>query len=208
MNEGESKAEVKIDEYAKILAVFAAEKTDLKDLPDGDPMAALGRRCEELFTGGVDVLRSLIPSVRVRALASIVWDLVGHKRVLVVLGADVPSLSFTVMRQLSVDQGLVLIPGGWPEMVEADPFMQLGAILFVGVQIVDFYNDMLINAPAARTRWEAYEAELLHTLKGWLPRWNPNDYQRKIMAKYPHGLDTAGVELYTLRPYEPAKETT
>lgn len=40
------------------------------------------------------------------------------------LGADVPSLSFTVMQVKAVHQGLVLIPKEWPQMVEDDPFMQ------------------------------------------------------------------------------------
>jgi len=189
----------------EILRVFVAPKIDLKDMPDHDPIAALGRRCEALFTGGVDVLRSLVPNDRVRALAHVVWDLVGHKRVLVVLGSEVPSLSFTVMRREGVDQGIVLIPKDWPQMTEDDPFMQLGAILFVGVQAVDFYNDRLLGDQGARRRWQAYEAELLRTLKTWLPRWKPNDYQREILEGCPDGLDTAGVELYPFKSYEPAQ---
>jgi hypothetical protein len=191
--------------FDEILNMFAAKKVDLKDVPDHDPIAALGRRCESLFTGGVEALRSVVPNERIRALARIVWDLVGNKRVLVVLGADVPSLSFTVMREKIVDQGLVLIPKAWPQMVEDDPFMQIGAILFVGAQVVDFYNARLVDDPAARVRWEAYEAELLRTLKTWLPHWAPNGYQREVMTRYPDGLDTAGVDLYTLLPYESSK---
>lgn len=191
----------------EILKVFAAEKVNLKDVPEDDPIAAIGRKCEALFTGGVDALRSIIPNERIRALARVVWDLVGHKRVLVVLGTEVPTLSFTVMRYGGVDQGIVMLPRNWPQMSVEDPFMQLGAILFVGAQVVDFYNDRLVGNRAARFRWGAYEAELLFTLAQILPGWKPNEYQLEVMARYPEGLDTKGVELYTVPPYESTKES-
>lgn len=185
--------------------MFLAPKTDLRDLPDDDPIAVLGKTCEALFTNGVEVLRSIVPNERVRALARVVWDLVGHKQVLVVLGADVPSLAFTVMVRGGVQQGLVLIPKAWPQMIEADPFMQLGAILFAGVQVVDFYNNRLVGDPGARRRWDAYEAELLRTLSAWLPGWQPNEYQREALERCPDGLDTTGVDLYAYKPYTPSK---
>lgn len=194
---------IEIDE---ILKVFATEKVDLDDMPADDPMATFGRRCEELFTGGVEALRKTVPNERIRALASVVWDLIGHKRVLVVIGSEVPALTFTVMRQNVVDQGLVLIPKNWPQMVESDPLMQLGAILFIGAQVVDFYNDQILgDLSSARTRWEAYEAELLRTLKQILPNWTPNAFHHEVLQRYPDGLDTAGVDLYPIKAYEPAQ---
>jgi hypothetical protein len=195
-----------MSELDEILRVFTADKVNLKDIPEEDPIAAIGRKCEALFTGGVDALRS-IPNDRIRALARVVWDLVGHKRVLVVLGSEVPSLSFTVMRHGAVDQGIVLLPRNWPQMAADDPFMQLGAILFVGAQVVDFYNDRLVGNRVARFRWGAYEAELLFTLARILSDWKPNEYQREVLARYPDGLDTSGVELYTVPPYEPTHGT-
>lgn len=191
--------------FTDIIAALGGTQVNVEDLPKTDPTAVRGKTCEALFTYGVDTLRSIVPSARVRALAAVIWDLVGHKQVLVAMGPDVPALSFTVMRQKTVDQGLVLIPQDWPAKVDADPFMQLGAILFVGAQVVDFYNDRLVGDPAARIRWEAYEAELLHALAGLLPRWTPNDYQKDAMKRYPRGLDSPGVELYPFRGYEPPR---
>lgn len=191
--------------YAQIVAVFLAPKTDLRDLPEGDPLAALGQTCEALFTSGVEVLRSLVPNDRIRSIARVVWDLVDHKQVLVVLGAEVPSITFTVMQRSGVHQGLVLIPKACPELVEADPFMQLGAILFAGVQAVDFYNDRLVGDRGAHRRWQAYEAELLRTLKVGVRRWTPNVWQQEILRSCPDGLDTDGVELYAYKPYAPSK---
>jgi len=192
----------------QILAAFAAKQVNLRDLPADDPLAQVGDVCESLFTAGVDMLRSIVPNDRVRELAAVVWDLVGHKEVLVALGPDVPSLSFTAIRFDKADdqiKGVVLVPKTWPQMVDAEPFMQLGAILFVGVQVVDFYNKRLIGDANAPGRCCAYEAELLRTLAQTTPTWKPNDYQRQILDKYPAGLDSPGVVRYPYRPYEPKK---
>ena len=176
-------------------------QVNIKDLPEDDPTAALGRACEGLFTAGVEALRS-VANERVRVLACAVWDLVGNRQVQVAVGLAVPTLSFTVLRVEGVLQGLVLIPKNWPQMVEEDPIMQSGALLFIGAQIVDFYNDRLVGDPSARARWEAYEAELLHSLG---PDWAPNEYQRDLLKLYPDGLDTPGVDLYAFKAYEPAR---
>jgi hypothetical protein len=95
------------------------------------------------------------------------------------------------------------------ELPEGDPAVELGrcAILFVGAQVVDFYNDRLISDRAAPRRWHAYEAEFLRTLRQHLPGWTPNDYQRQILEKFPDGLDTAGVDLYPIKAYAPARGT-
>ena len=191
----------------QVVAAFGGRQVNVADLPEDDPAAKLGKECERLFTGGVDVLRSVVPNDRLRAIARVVWDLVGHKRVLVAIGPDVPSLSFTVMRLKGLEQAIVLVPKRWPDMVKADPLMQLGAILFVGVQAVDFYNDRLIGDASARRRWEAYEAELLRTLRALVPSWKPNEYQQEVLARCPDGLDGKDVGLYSFRAYEPAQGT-
>ena len=187
------------------VAAFGGTHVRVADLPDDDPTAKIGRECESLFTGGVEVLRSIVPSDRIRSIGSVIWDLVGHKQVLVAIGPDVPTLSFTVMKLKELHQAIVLIPKKWSQMVTEEPFMQLGAILFVGAQAVDFYNDRLIGDKGARVRWQAYEAELLLAIREALPKWSPNEYQQQILAKYPAGLDTPGVELYAYKPYVPPK---
>ena len=209
--------------FEEIVAAFGGTQVKVADLPEDDPTAKIGKACENLFTGGVDVLRSNVPNDRIRALGRVVWDLVGHKQVLVAIGPDVPSLSFTVMQVSTTPKGcvstststsasinelhqaIVLIPKQWPQMVEDDPFMQLGAILFVGAQVVDFYNDRLFDDKGARRRWHAYEAELLRTLKTSLPRWKPNEYQCEVLANFPDGLDSKDVDLYPFKPYAPSQ---
>ncbi len=191
----------------QIVGTFKAREVNITDLPVDDPVAQIGNVCERLFTDGVDVLRSLIPNERVRALSRVVWDLIGNKRALVALGPDVPTLSFTAMRLQDTVKGIVLIPKQWPQMVEEDTsFMQLGAILFVGVQVVDFHNDRLIGDPGAKARSRAYEAELLHTLARTLPSWKPNDYQRQILDSYPEGLDSKGI--YPYQPFRAPQEAS
>lgn len=191
----------------EVLGAFGAMQVNVDDLPESDSTAEVAKVCARLFTEGVETLRSIVPNDRVRALARVVWDLVGHKRVLVALGPNVPTLSFTAVQRQGngVVQGIVLIPKLWSRMVEDDPFMQLGAILFVGAQVVDFHNDRLFHDPGARSRWHAYEAELLRTLGQKLPSWEPNGYQREVLAKFPAGLDSPGVALYPVESYVPSK---
>jgi len=189
----------------EVLAAFTGNQVNVNDLPKGDPAIALGRVCAELFTDGVGTLRSIVPNERVAALSAVIWDLLGNKQVNIALGPPVSSLGFTVMEREGVWQALILIPHTWPKMVGADIFMQLGAILYTGVQAVDFYNDRLLRDPTGPARWHAYEAELLHTLQQKLKDWTPNEYQRTVMAKYPNGLDSPGVTLYPFKGYEPAK---
>ena len=189
----------------EIVSAFTADQVNIDDLPDSDPVAVLGQKCSTLFTNGVATLGAVVPNERIQTLARVIWDLVGNKRVLIALGPKVPTLAFTAMQDRGVLQGIVFIPQAWPEMAQKDAFMQLGAILFVGAQAVDFYNDRLMNDPTAEGRWHAYEAELLHTLRKLMPDWKPNVYQTKVMAQYPDGLDTAGVELYAFKSYEPSK---
>jgi hypothetical protein len=199
--------------FVESLVALWSNPVNINDLPESDPIAALGRTCETLFTDGVDVLRAS-PNDRISALARVVWDLIGHKQIQVVIGPDVQSLTFTCMQLRGVLQGFVLVPKRWPEMIKADAFMQSGALLFVGAQLVDFHNDRLINEAStgvyadAPPRWYAYEAEFLRTIKQLLPDWAPNEYQRKLMEEYPDGLDSAGVELYAFKGYEPARGST
>ncbi len=191
--------------FEQIIAAFGGTQVNINDLPADDPDAKLGKECEVLFTGGVEVLRSIVPNERIRAMGRVIWDLVGNKQTVTAIGPAVPSLGFTVMKKEKMHQAMILIPRTWPQMVEDDPFMQLGAILFVGAQAVDFYNDRLFREANARRRWHAYEAELLLTLKTLLPSWSPNDYQRETLARFPEGLDSKDVPLYPFKPYTPAQ---
>lgn len=193
--------------FEQILASFGASQVNVNDLPESDPTAKLGKECEGLFTSGVETLRSLVPNDRIRSMGRMIWDLVGNKQVLTAIGPDVPSLGFTVMKAKEMHQAIILMPKAWPQMVTDDPFMQLGAILFVGAQAVDFYNDRLFGDPGARRRWHVYEAELLRTLKTLLPSWQPNEYQREAIERFPDGLDSKDVALYPHKPYTPAQGT-
>lgn len=194
--------------FDQILASFGSSQVNINDLPADDPTVKIGKECETMFTDGVNVLRSVVPNDRIRALGRMTWDLVGNKQVLTAIGPDVPSLGFTVMKAKEMHQAIILMPKTWPKMVTDDPFMQLGAILFVGAQAVDFYNDRLFGDPGARRRWHAYEAELLRTLVELLPNWQPNAYQREALARFPEGLDSKDVPLYPFKPYTPAQGST
>jgi len=199
--------EIEIEAVAQILAAMQQPEVSVDDLATNDPQAVLGRQCADLFTGAVGALRDLIPNPRVQEIARVVWDLVGHKQVAVVLGPQVPTLSFTVVREHSVLRGRIFVPWAWPAMVKADPFLQLGAVLFVGAQVVDFYNDHLLDDRTGPLRWQGYEAELLLTLQRLVKNWKPTLYQSELLQRFPKGLDTESVKatLYAFKSYTPPK---
>ena len=61
----------------QILAAFAAKKVALADVPESDPMAQIGKKCEGLFTAGVETLRSTIPNDRMRGWLAGFFDAEG-----------------------------------------------------------------------------------------------------------------------------------
>lgn len=184
---------------ARVVEALMAPQVNVDDMPVEDPVAQNARVCARMFTNGVDVLRGLVASPAVRKLAHLMWDLVGSQQVQVCVTEEVPTVSFAALRQQGVDQGLVLLPTRWPQMVADDWLMQLGAILYVGVQVVDFCNDQLTDRIAAYRRRAAYEAELLLTIQRIHPTWEPNTYQKQVIAENPDGIRSHGVLLYEPR---------
>src|SRR5271154_6606141 len=80
-------------------AILSDDRTEVDDLPDSDPAKQRMRRMGDTFTMAVDFLRSQFPNEAIRALMAIVWDLVGNLVAPVVVGPDVPTLSFVVVQQ-------------------------------------------------------------------------------------------------------------
>jgi len=160
----------------------------LKDLDSKDPLVVNGRLTEGMFTTGVTLLMNLKNEV-IRSLMSYVWDIFHHRHVSLVIGPKVPSMSFALTSNGKGElQAMVFAPHNWPEMMETDPYMQLGGIIHIGSQATDYYNGVLHDQDSAklsRKRSNSYEAEYLLLLRD-----HPlNEYQKKIIAAYPHGFD-------------------
>lgn len=172
---------------AQIVAAFLpGQAVHVEALSHEDEMYRRAKLAEAKFTGGVAFLRSF-PNDLLQGLGVAIWDVFQHRHVVMAMGPPVPTLSFAAFGRPEAPQALVLAPHDWAEQVEADPVMQLGAIVLVGSQAVDFYNGRLQTegGEGLRRRARSYEAEYLKAVSPSVL----NDYQKGILADFPEGFD-------------------
>lgn len=183
--------------------------THIDKLPDDDPKKRVGQLIGETVTSGVDFLRSVFPNEAVQKLMKLVWDIIGHKITPIALGPQVPSISLAVFGSPALPQAAIFLPHNWLDDVKADPVLQMGALVFVGSQALDFYNQKVGRAPAqgpeSVRRARAYEAEYLLTVKKMGPQTKFNDYQKKVLDDFPEGILTPAIRdlLYQSREFVP-----
>jgi hypothetical protein len=194
--------------YKEIEAHFLTPAINIEEIADSEPGAYKeAKQIERFVTSGVTFLRDVFPNDRIRSLMGIAYDLIGRKVTPVAFGPNVPTLSMAAMRVGDDIKGIIFAPHNWITMIKANPLMQVGALVFVGSQVVDFYNDKLIGqSKNVQQRARAFEAEYLLTLRensgeGWVP----NEYQSEVMKEYPAGVLTESVQglMYTPKPYSP-----
>ena len=118
-------------------------------------------------------------------------------------GLDVKVLSFVLVGPKSAPQGLIIPPLNWAKMMGQDPIMQLGALVFVGSQAIDYANDHYINDISnVRPRAVAYEAEYLNTVRSLSSSWEPCGYQSKVLQEFPEGVASPKAQKITY-PVQP-----
>lgn len=192
----------------EIASVFTTEGVRLNKLDPASEEAQQAHEMEHCFTTGAAFLRVAFPNERVKNLMNFVWDVVGGQRVPVVLGPRVQSISIAMIgtkdaatKEVTGTRAVIMLPQDWLAKIKENPLLQLGAIVFVGSQSVDFVHG---RVHGVKERAFAYEAEYLKTLQKMLPQWKPNDYQHSILKNYADGLDTEVVKplLYTMKPIE------
>lgn len=190
---------------AELMAAFIKGGERVEKMPEGDPLRAKGMRLGDRFTEGVAMLRGF-PNPDLRTLMAMVWDIVGNRVVPIALGPEVPSLTFGAMGSKEKPDGIIFIPHNWEAMIEEDPVCQLGALVFVGSQAVDFYNGRIaIDPKALMDRARANEAEYLVTIRESAPDHKMNDWQKKMLEEFPEGLRSEGIKkhLYKFKPFVP-----
>lgn len=158
----------------------------------------------DMFTRLAHVLRSSqeLPE-EINKLASLMWDLVGHRITPVAIGPDVVAIHFYAeIPKQGQPVACILCPPKWLHMVEADPIMQFGALVFAGSQARDYYNERLAwDGKAVHSRSRAYESEFLHCVMEKYP-FTPNDYQKKVMEDFPKGLASLEAKFwYESKPF-------
>ena len=192
------------DLRTEILSAFFAEGKRVDKLAADDPVRVKGVEIGEMFTSGVAFLANLFPNASIRKLMGLVWNIVGHRITPVALGPEVPSLSLAVMGSKLAAQAIILTPHNWIDMVKADPLLQMGALVYVGSQAVDFYNGKTVEDPKTTVlRSKAFEAEFLLTLNNVIPNLVFDTYQQSVVDEMPLGLSTPSVLplLYTSKPF-------
>lgn len=190
-----------------MLAAFqegAGQKAE--DMPEGDPLRVRGERAAAYFTDGVGLLKTYYPNESIRDLMAMTWDIVGHRIVSTAIGPAVPSLTLAVAGNPVAPHAMIFIPHNWVAMIDENPTYQLGALVFVGSQAVDFYNSRILReSEAAKKRARAYEAEYLITLRDAGPSRPLNEWQEGLLRDFPVGLRTESVVplLYRHKPFTP-----
>lgn len=175
-----------------LAALSCDSRKFLKDFPADSSVAQNAIQAEQLFTSAVDVLRRSDNPV-ISDLMAYVWDVFHHRHILMAIGPQVKTITFAAAsKKDGTLQGLTFLPPNWPEMVKTEPVMQMGAVLFVGSQVADFYNSRVISQEEQAlvlTRSRSYEAEYLLILhNGGFPL---NEYQREVLASNPTGFNPA-----------------
>lgn len=161
------------------------------------------KEIEGLFTGSVNFLRSGFPNPTIKRLALVMWDVIAHNVTPLCWGKDVRNLSFVVAGSRTAPQSMILTPTDWHKMVRRDPLTQLGALVFVGSQAIDYVNERFTEDPEnVTTRAFAYEAEYINTVKGLSPSWDLTQYHTKLLEDFPEGVATpkASKVLYSAKP--------
>jgi hypothetical protein len=91
-------------------------------------------------------------------------------------------------------------------MIQKNAIYQLGALVFVGSQAVDYYNGKIWSEfEKAKNRARAYEAEYLMTLKEAVPDLTLNEWQQDVLGAFPEGIRSAAIKpmLYKRKAFVP-----
>lgn len=151
------------------------------------------------FDALVDFLRKpeTFPNKDINEIATLMWRLIGNKEVPAVLDQwGLPSLAFTVLKKDAQELPMLIMPVNFIDQVKEDPVFQLGIIAYMSSQTRDFYTGRIKgdNSEEINIRARAFEAEALLTLRKMAEKegitLHFNDLQRKILEKFPEGLNS------------------
>ncbi len=154
-----------------------------------------------LFSEAVGYFAHVFPNPRIRTLAGIAGDVIGHGIVPVALESNVTSVSFMAYQKGEEMQAVILLPLEWEGLIRGDTAMQLGAVLFNISKAVDVYNGLLDIQLERRATM--FEAEYLLTLRREFAQVTLNAYQKHVLTEFPQGLDSEGTEhlRYESKPF-------
>jgi len=172
---------------------------DLKN----DPFASLMQKQANAFTGIVAGLsHENNPHACIQDLMRDVWSIVGNDivRVAAIPTNPVKELSFVAFKENDNLKAMLLLPLNLADVLGSKPIYAMGAGVFVGSQIRDFYNEKLFPPEDMILRAEMYEAEFLMRCTK-LEEFN--SFQKSLLEKYPNGVDTKPELIYSPKQVPP-----
>lgn len=192
--------------------LFLKNSIHINALPSSDDLAKRGKLVGDTITTMVNMLRSphITPHRKINALAALEWDLIGNNMTPTAL-ADVPQVHFGASVTNEGKKAVILCPMDFYERVSEDFVFCAGALVFVGSQARDWYNDKLCwfdtdgrlvdGREEVSKRARAYEAEWLLFIQGLNIGYEFNEYQQKVLEYSPEGLDSHPELIYDSKPF-------
>ncbi len=154
------------------------------------------------FTEMVDLLKRN-PNPKLAMLGKLTWRLVGNKIINVAVVEAATSLSFAVMKSKKDEliRGIAVCPTNWIQQISDNSFYCMGGLVFVCSQCRDFWNGKFNydgDNSSVIERAIAYEAEFL---KDFERIKSLNEYQKKVLNRYPKGLNSVPNLIYSGKNY-------
>lgn len=179
-------------------------------VPPNMTMAAMsGKTFEGLLATlrNTDSPMNFVKSAVVKDALDLLWDLVGHKVVPIAATNAVASMHFFAEGKspdFSDSRAFILLPESYPVMVATDSPMQVGAMVFIASKCKDYWNRKLDSNTEKRAF--SMESQILQDLFEEFPqleeRGYPNEYQKRVLKKYPEGIESALDAHYKTRPFD------
>lgn len=161
------------------------------------------------FDTAVDTLRDTFPNPSINQFANLLWRIIGNKVVPLAAMDTIESVSFMCEVKNSKLFVAILVPLNWVQLFKADPFHQMGGMIFNGSKAIDWYTGILIAEANEKTynekaleRGLAWEAEFLNSVKNIKPDYKFSDYQNHVLEKYPKGIASAKGLVYYVPEYD------
>lgn len=176
------------------------ESHHINRLNSDDPEYKEGKTIEAEFSDLVEVMQKskFFPLPLVNDLMSLFWDLVGQKITPVAIVNMVPTPTFMCSvkgdGKKETTFAMVLVPTNWHDMLVSDPYMQMGALVFLASKAKDYWNNKfhpsVYNGEEIVERAQFCESQLLHHFSKTREDFKPNEYQIYVMGKYPLGCSS------------------
>jgi hypothetical protein len=149
----------------------------------------------------------LIKSPVVKDACDLLWQLVGSKITPAAATNAVNSIHFFVEskdKEFKTARAMILLPENFARMSVSNPPFYMGGLVYTASKAKDYWNLKIADEKAVEQRAHSMEAEFLHTVIRDYPQIESGltPYQRKILEKYPEGIESALDVHYKTRPFD------